>query len=304
MSKAAPSSSTGTDPSRNAAVAGLLYAFGAFFTWGLSPIYFKALLDVPATEIMAHRVVWSALLMIAIVLVLRSRHAIAAAIATRRQFGFYAVTTLLISINWLLFIWAVNAGHMVQVSLGYYINPLVNVVLGMLFLGERLEGRQKLAVALAVLGVGSLVVAAGTMPWISLTLALSFGFYALLRKKAGIDPLIGLLIETLLITPVALGYLVWADLSGWGSFGSAGFGLDVLLAAAGAVTAVPLILFMYGAQRLKLSTIGLMQYLAPTIHLLLGVALYGEAFTSAHALAFGFIWTGLAIYSSQAFRRR
>ncbi|HEV7369520.1 EamA family transporter RarD [Arenibaculum sp.] len=303
MSKALPSS-TGTGPWRNTTVTGLLYAFGAFFTWGLSPIYFKALVDVPATEIMAHRVVWSALLMIVVVLALRSRHAVAAAFATRRQLGFYAVTTLLVSTNWLLFIWAVNTGHMVQVSLGYYINPLVNVVLGVLFLHERLEGRQKLAVALAVLGVASLVAAAGTLPWISLTLALSFGFYALMRKKAGIDPLIGLLAETLMITPLAIGYLVWADLSGWGSFGSAGLGLDALLAAAGAVTAVPLILFMYGAQRLKLSTIGLMQYLAPTIQLLLGVALYGEAFTTAHALAFGFIWTGLAVYSSQAFRSR
>lgn len=285
------------------AVSGLLHAFGAFLLWGLSPLYFKALAEVPPLEILAHRVVWSALLVGGIVLALRNRHAIITALAWR-QLGAYAATTVLVSINWLLFIWGINNGHLVQVSLGYYINPLVNVLLGVLFLSERLNRPQLGAAGLAILGVGVLVVVGGTLPWISLMLAFSFGFYALIRKKAGIDPLIGLLLETLLLTPVALGYLFWGGIEGWGSFGRESWELDVLLALAGAVTALPLILFMYGAQRLKLSTIGLMQYLSPTLQLLLGVALYGERFTAAHAAAFAFIWSGLVLYGTDAYRSR
>lgn len=289
---------------QDTALAGTLYALSAFFVWGLGPLYFKAIDSVPATEIVAQRAIWSALLMGGIVLALRSRREILDSFRGWRRLGTYAVTTLLISVNWLIFIWAINSGHIVQTSLGYYINPLVNVLLGMLFLGERLNGRQSAAVLLAVLGVASLVVSAGVLPWISLSLAFSFGFYALVRKKEGIDPLIGLLVETLLITPLSLVWLIWLDATGQGSFGTRGIGLDLLLVASGVITAVPLILFNYGAQRLRLSTIGLMQYLAPTMHLVLGVALYDEAFTSAHAIAFGLIWGGLVIYSADAFRSR
>jgi chloramphenicol-sensitive protein RarD len=286
------------------ALSGSLYALSAFFVWGLSPIYFKLLQAVPATEIFAHRIVWSALLMGGVVLLLRSRHAVVEAFTGWRRLGTYVLTTLLISVNWLLFIWAINSGHIVQASLGYYINPLVNVLLGVLFLKERLNGRQMAAVVLAVLGVSSLIVSVGELPWISLTLAFTFGFYALIRKKAGVDPLIGLLAETLLITPIAIAWLLWLGAQGEGAFGGNGIGFDLLLVGSGAVTAIPLILFNYGAQRLRLSTIGLMQYLAPTLQLILGVALYGEIFTSAHAIAFGLIWAGLVIYSSDAFHSR
>lgn len=286
------------------AMAGALYALSAFLLWGLAPLYFKLLQSVPATEIFSHRIVWSAVLMGGIVLAMRSRSAVAAAFANRRLLGTYALTTLLISSNWLLFIWAINSGYLVQASLGYYINPLVNVLLGMLFLKERLNARQSVAVALAVLGVGSLLVSAGELPWISLSLAITFGFYALIRKKAGVDPLIGLLAETMMVTPFAIGWLVWLDVGGQGTLGSTGIGFDLLLVGTGVVTALPLILFNYGAQRLRLSTLGLMQYLAPTLHLFIGVVLYGEAFTMAHAVAFGLIWMGLVIYSSDAFRSR
>jgi chloramphenicol-sensitive protein RarD len=288
----------------DAGLAGALYALSAFFVWGLSPIYFKTIQSVPATEIFSHRIIWSAVLMGGIVLALRSRHAVLAGFRGWRIIGTYVLTTLLISANWLLFIWAINTGHIVQASLGYYINPLVNVLLGMLFLRERLNLRQLTAVLLAVLGVSSMIVSAGELPWISLTLAFSFGFYALIRKKAGIDPLIGLLAETLMVTPAALGWLLWLGAEGQGAFGTGGIGFDLLLVGTGVVTAIPLILFNYGAQRLRLSTIGLMQYLAPTLHLTIGVLIYGEAFTTAHAIAFGLIWIGLIIYSSDAFRAR
>lgn len=288
------------DPARS----GAFYAFSAFLLWGFAPLYFKALHPVPPVEILAHRVVWSIVLMAVLVAAMGRASAVLPEIADRRRLGTYVLTTLLVSANWLIYIWAVNAGHVVQSSLGYYINPLVNVVLGVLFLGERLSRRQGAAVALAAAGVAAMVAGAGTVPWISLALALSFGLYALIRKKAGIDPFVGLLVETALLGPFALGWLVWLGATGTGAFGAHGAGFDLLLAAAGAVTAVPLVLFNLGAQRLRLSTIGLMQYLSPTILLLLGTLLYGEAFTAYHAVAFGLIWTGLVVYSSDAFRAR
>jgi chloramphenicol-sensitive protein RarD len=279
-------------------VAGALNALGAFLVWGLSPIFFRMLQGVPAPEILAHRVVWSVILMAAIVLVLRRPGKVWDALAGWRRVGLYTVTTTLVSVNWLLFIWAVNNDHIVQASLGYYINPLVNVVLGVLFLGERLNKRQVMAVGLAAIGVFSLVVSSGLFPWISLTLASTFGVYALLRKKAQIDPLIGLFLETALLTPVAM---LWLYFAGTGAFGGE---QRILLVLSGVITAAPLILFMYGAQRLKLSTIGLMQYLAPSLQLLIGVALYGEAFTAPHAVAFALIWLALGIYSVDALKQR
>jgi chloramphenicol-sensitive protein RarD len=286
----------GTDP----ALTGAFCALGAFLLWGIAPVYFKILIQVPAPEILAHRILWSVVLMAFLVLALRRTSALVTEITSWRRLGVYAATTVLISGNWLLFIWAVNAGFLVESSLGYYINPLVNVLLGVLFLGERLNGRQGIAVALAMVGVGSMVVGVGHVPWISLVLAFSFGFYALLRKMARVDPVAGLLVETALVAPFALGWLIW--LGDEGAWGSVGWGLDLLLVGLGAVTAVPLILFNMGAQRLRLSTIGIMQYIAPTMQLGLGTLVYGEAFTMAHAIAFGFIWAALLVFSSNAFQ--
>jgi len=279
----------------------VLYALGAFLTWGVAPLFFRALQPATPLEILSHRVVWSLLLMVGIVLVMRDPRAVVDAVSSLRRIGTYCLTTALVTTNWLIFIWAVNMGHIVETSLGYYINPLVNVILGVLFLSERLNRNQMIAVGLAAFGVLSLMVNLGTLPWISLTLAVTFGFYALIRKKAAIDPLIGLLVETALLTPLALGYLLWLGAAGTGTFTLDAPGMATLLVISGVITALPLILFNFGAQRLRLSTIGLMQYLSPTLQLAIGVLLFGEGFTGAHAAAFGLIWAALAIYSADAF---
>jgi len=289
---------------REPAHIGVFYALSAFLLWALLPVYIKALGAVPPLEIIAHRVVWSVVLMAGLVLLLKRPEEIRQALGGPRLWQALALTTLLISANWLIFVWAIGEGHILQCSLGYYINPLVNVLLGVLFLGERLNRAQGAAVALAVIGVGCLVVQVGAVPWVSLSLALTFGFYALVRKKAAVEPLIGFLVETVLLLPLSLAYLLYLAYLGSGSFGAHGGGFDLLLAASGVVTAVPLVLFLYGARTLKLSTLGLMQYVAPTGQFLLGTLVYGEAFTSAHALAFGFIWLALGLYSWDASRPR
>jgi chloramphenicol-sensitive protein RarD len=287
---------------RRAELVGGLCALGAFLVWGFLPVYFKLIASVGPLEILAHRVVWSVLLVGALVTGLGRLGEVLNSGRSWRRLRVYLATTGLITFNWLVFIWAVLNHRIVDASLGYFINPLVNVLLGVAFLGERLNRWQLTAVAMAAAGVTSLVLSHGQPPWLGLSLAFSFGLYALVRKKAAVDPLVGLLIETALLAPVALGYLLW--LGGDGAFVGAGPGMAALLALGGLITAVPLILFMIGARRLPLSTIGVMQYLAPSCQLLLGVLVYGEPFTPAHALAFGCIWLALAVFTADAFRRR
>jgi len=277
---------------------GLGYALAAYLSWGLLPLYFKALGAVPAVEVLAHRVVWS-LLLLAGLLAVRGRPGAFRAPFRRDRLPLLALTTSLITTNWLVYIWAVQAGRVLEASLGYFVNPLVNVVLGVLFLGEALTGRQRLAVGLAALGVAVLVARAGAFPWISLVLALSFGLYGLFRKRAGIEAVGGLLAETALLAPVALALLVVRGASGAGAFG-ADARTSLLLAAAGVVTALPLVWFTLAVHRLRLSTVGLVQYLAPTCQFLLAVLLYREPFGGAQAAAFALIWTSLAIYSWEA----
>ncbi len=281
---------------RRAAV-GVATALGAFLLWGFAPVYFKAIDHLTALEILAHRVVWTLVILIVLVAALGRLHEVVRSLISRRRLGVLLITTVLVSSNWLIFIWAIQQDRLLEASLGYYINPLVNVLLGMAFLSERLSRRQGLAVLLAAIGVGVPIVALGTLPWVALGLAATFGFYALVRKKAQVDPLIGLLVETLLMLPAAAGYLVWLSVTGTGVFGLQDWGMSALLMASGLVTGTPLVLFMYGAQRLTLSTIGLMQYLAPSIHFLLALLVYGEPFTPAHLVTFLFIWAGLALYS-------
>lgn len=280
---------------------GLAYALAAYLSWGLLPLYFKALRPVPALEILAHRVVWS-LLLLAALLAWTGGAAAFRAPFRRDKLPLLALTTALISINWLVYIWAVQAGRVLEASLGYFVNPLVNVLLGVAFLGESLSRRQRAAVALAGAGVAVLVLRAGTFPWISLVLATSFGLYGLLRKRAAIDPVGGLLGETALLAPAALAYLASRAQAGTGAFGT-GPRVTLLLAAAGATTALPLIWFTLGIHRLRLSTMGLLQYVAPSGQFLLAVLLYREPFGPAHAAAFGFIWASLALYSWDAFVR-
>lgn len=274
---------------------GFVFALGAFLTWGFFPVYFKSIRSVPPLEILAHRVIWSVVLLVALVHSGARWAGFRDALRPGKR-GPLALTAVLIAANWLIYIWAVNSGRVLEASLGYFVNPLVNVLLGMAFLRETLTGRQKLAVGLAAVGVLSLVVRLGVVPWLPLSLALTFGSYGLLRKKAGIDAIGGLLGETLLLAPPALAFLLWREVQGVGAFGHAPV-TSLLLAAAGPVTAVPLIWFAVGVRHLRLATVGLIQYLTPTCQFLLAVALYRERFTPAHAVAFVCIWVSLAIYS-------
>jgi chloramphenicol-sensitive protein RarD len=261
------------------------------------PIYFKLLQHVPALEVLAHRILGSAVLLLALILARREWSTLITEFHNRRRLGFYLLTALLISGNWLLYIWAVQQGRILEASLGYYINPLVNVLLGVLFLSERLNPRQLLAVLIAAIGVLVLVIGHGVFPWISLTLAFSFGSYGLLRKKAGHPPTLGLCVETVLIAPVALLFLA---AQGGGALGAINGATDALLLAAGPVTVFPLLMFLLATQRLRLSTVGLIQYLTPTLQFLLAVAVYREPFTAIHLIAFGCIWLALALYSRDA----
>lgn len=286
---------------RRETAVGLACGAGAFLWWGLAPVYFKAVKQVPSPEILAHRVVWSVLLLFGVIVLMgRGRELRGALSPWREKLPLYALTTALISANWLLFIWAVNNDHLLDASLGYFINPLVNVLLGVLVLRESLNRRQTFAVGLAAVGVLVLVVSAGVVPWISLALAGSFACYGLVRKRARIDAFIGLFVETAVLAPIAIAGLVHLETGGAGTFGH-GAGPTLLLLAAGPVTSIPLILFTQGVRRLSLSTIGLVQYLAPTGQFLLAVAFYDEPFTAAHVATFACIWTSLAIYSADAF---
>ena len=282
---------------------GILYALGAFTSWGVvAPVHFKLLAAVPAPQILAQRIVWGCAFALALILALGQGRALTLALVPGRRLALLALSASLVAVNWLIYIWAINAGHIVQTSLGYFINPLVTVLLGILFLGERLGSLQIAACVLAGMGVLVMTAAAGVLPWIAVTLAVSFGFYGLIRKTVRVDPLIGFCTETLVLLPVALGYVLYLGATGRSAFLAGSHAVDVLLALTGVTTAAPLIWFAAAAQRLRLSTIGLLQYLSPTLLLGLGVLVYGEVFTRAHGLAFAAIWLGLALYTYDALR--
>ncbi len=283
------------------AATGVALGVGAYLTWGFLPIYLKALAIVPAPQVLAHRILWSLLLVAGLAAVMRRGAALAALLRAPRTIAVLAFTASLIAINWLTYIWAVNAGHVLETSLGYFITPLVNVALGVIVLRERLSRPQLAAVGLAGIGVAVLAVAQGGLPWIALVLAFSFGLYGLLRKMAPVDPLTGLLGETAILAPLCLLYLLWLGSIGVGSFGGSAW-IDFLLVLSGLVTAAPLLMFAAASKQLRYATIGLLQYIAPTIQFLLAVLLFGEALTTAHLVTFGFIWFGLALYAADALR--
>lgn len=275
--------------------AGVVYAVTAFLMWGLFPLYWKPLADVPALEVVAHRTVW-ALASVAIWVTLQRRWAEVRAVVGRpRTLLALAGSATLIAVNWSLYIWAVTHDHVVEASLGYYINPLVNVLLGVAVLRERLVRLQQLAVALAGCGVVVLTVSYGRLPWVAICLAVTFALYGLVRKTVAAEALVGLLWETALLAPVAAGMLGLAAASGSGALGHRGTLVDALLLLAGVVTAVPLVLFAEGARRLPLSTVGLVQYLSPTCQFLLAVVVFHEPFTTVHAVAFSCIWVALGL---------
>jgi chloramphenicol-sensitive protein RarD len=277
--------------------AGLASAVLAYGMWGLLPLYFRAMPRVGAVEILAHRVAGSALLLALVLAVARGREGFRRLRAMSP--GVLAATTLLIAVNWLLYIWAVQAGRVLEASLGYFVNPLVNVALGVGFLGETLRPRQRAAFLVAGAGVVVLVVSTGALPWIALVLASTFGLYGLLRKRADVEPVGGLFAETARLAPPALVVLGWLAARGEGALGRTPRE-TVLLALAGAVTSIPLLAFGAALRRLKLSTLGVVQYLAPTGQFLLAVLVFGEPFGRAQAFAFGCIWTALALYTWDA----
>jgi chloramphenicol-sensitive protein RarD len=283
---------------RSDAAMGVAFGLTAYFTWGFLPLYLKLLGNVPAPEVLAHRILWSVLLLAGLVAAMRRWQPLVALARDPRTIVLLGFTALLIGVNWLIYIWAVNAGHVLETSLGYFINPLVNVALGVIVLRERLRKAQIGAVTLAATGVAILAVAQGSLPWISLALAFSFSLYGLIRKMAPADPLTGLLAETALLAPLALIYLATL---GAGSFGQSG-STDALLILSGLVTAAPLLLFAAAGKRLRYATLGLLQYVAPTIQFLLAVLLFKEPLSGAHLVTFACIWIGLAVYAADAVR--
>jgi chloramphenicol-sensitive protein RarD len=281
---------------------GILYAFFAFVMWGLFPVYFKTLHQIPALEMLAHRMAWSLVFVLAVLLVRHHWRWLGPVLRDRRLVGRFAASAVLLSANWGIYIWAVNAGHIVEASLGYFINPLINVLFGYAFLGERLRPLQWCAVALAAAGVVWLTWQNGAPPWISLALALTFGGYGLLRKTAQLGALEGLTLETLLLFPVAIVYLAMLGFLGASHFAHAPLALQLLLACAGPVTAIPLLLFGAAARRIPLSTLGLVQYVTPTLQLVTGVFVYHEPFGAVRAMGYGAIWIALALYSFEGLR--
>ena len=286
-----------TSKLKSDSIFGVVYAGLAFLIWGLSPAYWKALGAVSALEIIMHRIVWSFIFLVGLIVLQRRWDEFLGVLRNRRMLLTLFATAIFVSVNWLLYIWAVNHNYLLQASLGYYINPLVNVVLGMVFLRERLRKPQILAVLMAATGVLYLTIYFGEFPWIALTLALTFGFYGLIRKVAPVGSLVGLAVETMLLSIPAVIYLAYLDSQGVGAIFRVSFKLDLLLIGCAPLTAVPFLFFTLGAKRLYLSTVGLMQYIGPSGMFFLAVFFYGEPFLKAQVWTFIMIWSALVIYS-------
>lgn len=281
---------------------GLLYALAAYGWWGFAAIYFKIVKAVAPLEILAHRIVWSLVMLAILITVMRRWRPIGQVIRSRKTLLWLTASTILIAGNWYTYIWAVTRNHMIDASLGYFINPLVSVFLGYLFYAERLRPWEKVSIALAGIAVTWLTISAGVFPWIAIVLALSFGLYGLVRKKAGVASIEALTIETAILLPVATIYLVWLQSRGTLAFGDS-TRLDAWLVAAGPITALPLLWFAGAVRRLRLATIGLLQYIAPTIQFILAVAIYHEPFGGQRMIAFVLIWIAVAIFSIDNVRR-
>ena len=282
--------------------AGVVYATLAFVWWGLFPLYFRIVTTVPAPEILAHRVLWCLLFLAAVLTARRQWGWLRPVLRQPKVLAAFVASALLIGANWLAYIWAVTNGHVLDASLGYFITPLVNVLLGMTLLHERLRRAQWVALSLAALGVVWLAWQAGHPPWIALLLAASFGGYGLMRKVAVLGALEGLTLETMLLAPLALGVLALAAYRGDGSFPATDALTNLWIIALGPLTAVPLLLFAAGARRLSMTTLGLMQYIGPTIQFAVGVWLFHEPFSTARLIGFGFIWLALLVYTADGLR--
>ena len=282
---------------------GILYALGAYITWGLFPFYWKLLAGVPALQLVGHRILWSFITLIGILLMARQWKGIQKAL-NRRVLIIYSVAAVLIAINWLTYVWAVGQGFIIETSLGYFISPLLSVLLGVIFLRERLRPLQWLPIGLATLGVLYLTLAYGSLPWVALTLAVSFGFYGLVKKNAPLDSLPGLTMETGILFLPALGFLLYSEFSGTGAFLHTTPLLNLMLLGAGPVTILPLLLFASAAKRIPLTMIGVLQYVNPTIQFLLGTFVYKEPFDHHRLIGFGIVWLALILFALEGFLRR
>jgi chloramphenicol-sensitive protein RarD len=281
---------------------GLLAALGAFAIWGLFPLYFHPLRQVSSVQVIAHRVVWSCLFVLAWIGIRGEMATLRATFADRSVVWRLAVSATLISVNWLIYVWGVTHGHVIETSLGYFIGPLVNVVLGVGLLSEKLSPAQWVAVALAVGGVGYLTVTTGSFPWIALTLAFSFATYGLIRKVVKVESLPALATETLLLAPLAAAYLLWCESASTGALGHSAPMVNALLIGSGPVTAIALFLFAYGTRLLPYSTVGVLQYITPTLQFICGVFVLHEPFDRARAVGFTIIWAALLIYACEGLR--
>lgn len=275
---------------------GIFYALGAYLMWGFAPVYFKYLAFIPVYEILAHRVIWSLIVTAIMISFIGAWPTVYQLFLSPKKILLLAATSLLISTNWMVFIWAINNGHMLDASLGYFINPIINVVLGLVFLNESLSRIKWLAVALAVVGVLIQIIQLGGLPWISLLLPFSFAFYGLIRKKIKIQALSGFFIETLCVVPVAIYYIIYVAETDSANMLTNSSSLNAWLMFAGVVTALPLIFFGQAALRLALSTLGFFQYLAPSLLFVFAVVFYGEALSLAKMITFMFIWLGIFVF--------
>ena len=275
---------------------GIWYGIAAYAMWGFFPIYWKLLHDVPALQLLGHRIVWSFLLLVAFILLTRQWDSFRAVAFDRKTLGIYTIAGVLLSLNWLIYVWGVNAGFIVETSLGYFINPLLSVLFGVIFLREKLRPMQWLPVIVAAIGVTYLTVTYGRPPWIALSLAFTFGLYGLVKKISPLGSVFGLTLETGIVFPAALIYLLVVQANGTGGFLHDGITVDLLLVGAGVVTTIPLLMFASAAKEIPLNMIGVLQYFAPTIQFLIGVFLYKEPFDATRFIGFGIVWLALIIF--------
>ena len=282
---------------------GIFYAIFAYIIWGTMPLYWHLLSDITPYEIVAHRVLWSAVLML-ILSVLIFKTDFRAILSSRKKMLYLLCTSVLITVNWTLYIWAVEKGHVVDASLGYYINPFMNVILGVLFLKERLLLIQKIALGCALFGVTYLTFSYGTFPFVAIILATTFALYALLRKKAQVKAMPALTVETAIVLPIALGFLAMTFVNHTNSYQLSDYATIILIMLAGPITAIPLFLFGKATETVSMTTLGFIQYVSPTLQLLIGVLLFKEAFTNAHIICFSSIWVGLGLYTVYLVRKR
>jgi len=280
---------------------GILNGIAAYVLWGLFPIYWKQLHDVSPLQVIGHRIGWSFALLIAYIVVIGRWKDFRSVAFVPRTIGIYSIATVLLGLNWLIYVWGVNAGFIVEASLGYFINPLLNVLLGIVFLRERLRTLQWIPVTIATIGVGYLTLVYGRLPWIALSLAFSFGFYGLVKKLSPLGSLYGLTLETGIGFPIALVYIMFVGFNGTGAFLQDGKFVDLLLIGSGIVTTVPLLLFASAARQIPLIIVGLLQYIAPTLQFLIGVLVYKEPFDHSHLIGFGIVWAALIIFAVESY---